>query len=169
MFVAAVSLSYLVEPQAFEKKVIELGRDYAGWSEGETRSRMHTVISRAHAAAGGKKVHWQGQQRDHRYRLTNQEIIARLEITSEEERCLKTIISEETKRERDRQRKECERRSQGAQPRDEYIASRRERRQHTRREARKLRGEGKSLREIGRALDISHTQVRRLLDSAGGE
>jgi hypothetical protein len=169
MFVAAVSLSYLVVPQFLESEIIALGRNYAGWSEGETRSGMHTVISRAHSAAAGEKVHWQGQQRDPRYRLTNQDIIARLEITSEEERHLKTIISEETKRERDRQRKECERRLQGAQPRDAYIANSRERRQHNRHEARKLHGEGKSLRQIGRALDISHTQVKRLLDSAGGE
>ena len=167
MFVAAVSLSYLLEPQFLEREIIALGRVCAGWSEGEARSRMHTVISRAHSAAAGEKVHWQGQPRDPRYRLTNQEIIAWLEITSEEERHLKTIISEETKRDRDSERKESKRRSQGVQPRDEYIASSRERRQHTRHETRKLRREGKSLREIGRALDISHTQVRRPLGSAG--
>ena len=169
MFVAAVSLSYLVEAQFLEREIIALGRNCAGWSEGETRSRMQKVISNAHLAAAGEKVQWQGQQRDPRYRLTNEEIIARLGITSEEERHLKTIISEETKRERDRQRKEFERRSQGAQLREEYLASTRERRQHTRHEARKLRGERKSLREIARALDISHTQVGRLLYSAEGE
>ena len=125
MFVAAVSLSYLVEAQFLEREIIALGRNCAGWSEGETRSRMQKVISNAHLAAAGEKGHWQGQQRDPRYRLTNQEIIARLEITSEEERHLKTIISEETKRERDRQRKEFERRSQGAQLREEYLATRR--------------------------------------------
>jgi len=169
MFTAAVTLSYLIEAQTFEKKVIELGRDYAGWSEAETRSRMHTVLSKKQAAADGETTEWLGQQRDPRYRLTNQRIIAMLRIAPEEEVHLKTLISKDAKRQRDRQRKERERRSQGAQPREEYVASRRERRQHTRHEARKLRGEGKSLREIGRALSISHTQVSRLLDSAGGE
>lgn len=165
MFCAAVSLGYLVEPQAFERKVIELGRDYAGWSEAETRSRMHTVLSKRRAAADGETAEWLGQKRDPRYRSTNKRIIATLKITPEEEVHLKTLISEETKRERERQRKERKRRSQGAQPRDEYLAIRRERRQHTRHEARKLSGEGKSLREIGRALDVSPTQVRRLLNA----
>jgi hypothetical protein len=169
MFAATVSLSYLVENQFLEREVIALGRDCAGWSEAETRSRMQAVISRAQSAARGDKTEWQGRQRDLRYQLKNQTIIDMLSITSEEERHLKTIISEHTKQERDRQRKERERRSYGAQPREQYIADARERRQHNRREARKLRGEGKSLREIGRALGMSHTQVSRLLKSTGGE
>ena len=120
----------------------------------------------AHHALGDK-TDWQGRQRDPRYQLKNQRIIDMLSITPEEERHLKTIISEDTKQERDRQRKERERRSYGARTREEYIADARERRQHNRREARKLRGEGKSLRDIGRALGISHTHVRRLLQSTG--
>jgi hypothetical protein len=109
MFCAAVSLSYLLEPQAFEKKMFELGRDYAGWSEAETRSRMHTVLTKRQAAADGETAEWLGQQRDPRYRLTNQRIIAMLKITPEEEVHLKAIISKETKRQRDRERKERER------------------------------------------------------------
>lgn len=166
MFCAAVSLSYLVEAQAFEKKVIELGRDYAGWSEAGTRSRMHTVFSKRQAAADGETAEWLGQQRDPRYRLTNQRIIALLKITPEEEVELKTIISKQTKGRRDRERKERDRRANGARPREEYIADAREHRQHNRREARKLRGEGKSLREIGRDLGVSHAEVKRLLDAS---
>jgi hypothetical protein len=164
MFVAGVMLSYLVEARALEREIIALGRDYAGWSEGETKSRMHTVIDKAQTAATGEKVQWKGQQRHARYWLKNQSIIDRLEITPEEERYLKTIISEDTRRERDRERKERARRSQDAQPRDEYIANAREARKHTRREAQTLRVEGRSLREIGRVLGISHTQVKRLLE-----
>jgi len=156
MFAAAVSLSYRGEPQFLEKELIALGRDYANWSEGETRSRMQAVVSRARSATLGEKTEWQGRQRDPRYRLTNQRLIEMLQIASGEQRHLKTIISEETKRERDWQRKERQRRSQGAQPRDEYVASARERRQHNRREAKKLRDKGKSLREIGRELGVSH-------------
>lgn len=167
MFVAAVSLSYLVEPEFLEREIIAWGKDYAGWSEAETRSGMQAVISRTHSAAAGEKVEWNGQQRNPRYWLTNQQIIIRLEITPEEEKHLKTIISKDTKRQRDRQRKERERRSQGVKPREDYIAEARERKQHHRREARKLRAEGKSLRAIGEALGISHKQVSRLLESTG--
>jgi hypothetical protein len=165
MFCAAVSSSYLVEAQAFERKVIELGRDYAGWSESETRSRMHAVLFRAQAAADGETAEWLGQQLDPRYRLTNQRILAMLKITPKEEVYLQTIISKDTKRQRDRERKERERRAGGARPRDEYIAGARERRQQRRQAAKSLRGEGKSLRKIGRELGVSPTEVKRLLDA----
>jgi hypothetical protein len=165
MFCAAVSLSYLVEPKAFEEKVIELGRDYAGWGEAETRTRMHAVFSRRQGAADGETADWLGQQRDPRYRLTNRWIIAMLKITPEEEVQLKTIISKDIKRQRDRERKERKRRSDGARPRDEYIAGVSERRQERRQAARSLRRDGMSLREIGRKLGVSHREVKRLLDA----
>jgi hypothetical protein len=133
---------------------------------------MQAVISRAEQAADGKKVYWRGQQRDPRYRLTNQEIIRRLAITPEEQEQMETIkiVPEETRLRRDRERKERERRSQGVAPRDEYIADHREQRQHNRRVARDLhRQPGMSLRRIGTILEISHTEVKRLLDSSSNE
>jgi hypothetical protein len=165
MFCAAVSLSYLLEPQALEKEVIELGRDWAGWSEGETRSRMHTVLSKRRAAADGKTTEWLDQQRDPRYRQSNQKIKSMLKITPEEEVLLKTIISKDTKRQRDRKRKERERREAGVRPRDEYLAETRELKQQRRQDAKKLRGKGMSLRKIGKELGVSPTEVRRLLNA----
>jgi hypothetical protein len=67
MFVAGLALSYLVEAALLEKRLLKLGRERAGWSEAEMRSRMHTVISRAHSAAAGETVQWSGQQRHPRY------------------------------------------------------------------------------------------------------
>jgi hypothetical protein len=165
MFCAAGSLSYLVEPHALERRVIELGRDYAGWSAAETRSRMHTVFSKRQAAADGKTAAWLGQQRDPRYRLTNQRIIGMLKITPNEEVRLKTLISKDTKRQRDRERKERERRANGARPRNEYEAEAKERRHQRWQAAKSLRGEGMSLRDIGRELSVSHREVKRLLDA----
>jgi DNA-binding transcriptional ArsR family regulator len=114
-------------------------------------------------AAAGETVEWEGQQRDPRYRLTSEEIIKRLKITPEEQKSLETIISAETKRQRDRERKRQKRREEGAVPRDEYLAALRERRQHLRTRAKRLHEEGISVTEIGRRLGISHTQVSRLL------
>jgi hypothetical protein len=165
MFPAAVSLSYLEEPQAFEKKVIELGRDYAGWSEAETRSRMHTVLSRRQAAADGETAEGLGQPVDPRYRISNQKIMAMLKITPDEEVHLKTIISKDTKLQRDRERKEQERRAAGVRPRDEYIDEARELRQQRRQAAKSLRGEGMSLRKIATELGVSPTEVSRLLNA----
>ncbi len=169
MYVASVSLSYLMRPEALEKRMIELGREYADWSEAETRSCISTVLRKARSAADGETLEWHGQQRGPRYWLTNPEIIRRLRITSEEEVHLKTIISKDTKRQRDRERTEQKRRSEGVAPREEYQAARRESRQHDRHTAQRLSSQGTSLREIGRQLGISHTQVRRLLESGESE
>jgi hypothetical protein len=165
MFVAGVSLSYLMGPEALEKKMIALGREVADWSEAETRSCISTVLTKAHAAADGKTLEWQGQQRTTRYRLTNKEIISRLKITLEEEVHLKTIISKDTKRKRDRERKEQNRRSKGVVARQEYIVKGRDNRQHHRTLAKQLRARGMSLRKIASELEKSHTYVRELLKS----
>jgi hypothetical protein len=170
MFVAATSLAMFIDAQDLERELILLGKEYAGWSEAETRSRMHSIISRAQSAKAGEKVQWNGQRRDTRYWLTNEEIIKRLKITQEEEQHLKTIISKDTKRQRNRERKEQKRRSEGVVFRQEYEAERRESRQHHRHLAKKLRAqEGMSLRGIGRQLGISPTQVKRLLESGQSE
>jgi hypothetical protein len=186
MFVAAVSLSYLLEPRLLEMEVVTLGREVAGWSERETRARMQAVLARAYWASEGQVIEWKGQQRHALYWLTNEEIINRLKITSEEEKHLETIISKETKQQRDRERKRRERRAEtlisketkqqrdrerkqrerraaGAPPREDYLASARERKQYHRQQAKKLRAEGKSLRDIADVLGISHTEVGRLL------
>lgn len=78
---------------------------------------------------------------------------------------LKTIISEDTKRQRDGERKERQRRSEGVVPREEYIAKGRDNRQHHRTLAKKLKAQDMSLRQIGRELGRSHTYVRDLLNS----
>jgi Homeodomain-like domain len=161
MFAATISLSYLVEPQVLEREIITLGRDYAGWSERETRSRMQTAISRAHAASVGDKVEWNGQQRDPRYRLKNQTIIDMLGITPSEEKEMQVLISKDTKRQRERERKERERRSRGAKPRDEYLAEASEKR----RVALELHQQGMSLRKIGERLGVSHTQIKRIIST----
>jgi len=159
MFVAATSLADLVEPPFLEREVLVLGRDYAGWGEAETRSRMQTVIARAHAASVGNKVEWNGQQRDPRYWLKNKTIIGMLGITPSEEKEMQVLISKDTKRQRDRERKASERRARGAKPRDEYLAEAKEKRSI----ALELHQQGMSLREIGKILGVSHTQIKRMI------
>ena len=171
MFVVGCSMSFLMYPQSLEKELLALGGKVADWSEAETRSRMHSLIANARSAAAGETVQWNGQQRDTRYRLTNEKIIEWLEITSEEERHLKTIVSgdrkQEIRRQRDQERKEKKRRSEGVDPRDEYLAQRSESRQDNLPRAKELRAKGMSLRKIGRELGISHTLVRSLLKESG--
>lgn len=86
MFAAGTSLAYLVEPQVLERELVQLGKDYAGWGEAETKSRMHSVIGRAQDAGAGETIEWKGGLRDPRYRLTNRKIIEMLGITPSEEK-----------------------------------------------------------------------------------
>ena len=169
MFVASCSMSFLMDPRSLEKKLIDLGWKRAGWSEAETRSRMHSVIASARLAAAGETIQWKGEQRDTRYRLTNEKIIDWLEITPEEEQHLKKIVSgsrkQEIRRQRDRERKEKKRRSEGVRPRDEYLAQREEDRWRHRTLAKELKDQGMSMREISRELGRSHTYVGELLNS----
>jgi Homeodomain-like domain len=157
-------LACLVEPQILDREILVLGRDYAGWSEAEARSRMQAVISRVHAASVGDKVEWNGQQRDPRYWLKNKTIIDMLGITPSEEKEMQLIISKDTKRQRDRDRKASERRLQGAKPRHEYLGEARKKRSL----ALDLHQQGMSLRGIGKTLGVSHTQIRRMLSTHQG-
>jgi DNA-directed RNA polymerase specialized sigma subunit len=92
--------------------------------------------------------------------LTNQKIIDDLNITTAEEREMEVIISNDTKRQRSRERKQRERRSKGAIRRDEYLAKANKKRSL----AYDLRHrQGKSYREIGEILGVSHTQVQRMI------
>jgi DNA-directed RNA polymerase specialized sigma subunit len=92
--------------------------------------------------------------------LTNQKIIDDLNITTAEEREMEVIISNDTKRQRSRERKQRERRSKGAIRRDEYLARANKKRSL----AYDLRHrQGKSYREIGEILGVSHTQVQRMI------
>jgi DNA invertase Pin-like site-specific DNA recombinase len=164
MFCAAVTLSHLEKkPEVLEKKLIVLGRQKAGWSERETRSCIQTVVSRTRSADAGETLEWEGKHRDPRYCLTNEEIIRRLKITPEEQELLETIISAETKRQRNTEQKRQKRREEGAVPRDKYEAAARERSQHHRTQAKRLHEKGIGVTEIGRRLGVSHTQVSRLL------
>ena len=161
MFVAAASLADLVEPQVLEREILVLGKENAGWSEADIRSRMQAVISRANAASVGDKVEWNGQQRHPRYWLKNKTIIDMLGITPSEEKEMQVLISKDTKRQRDRERKASERRARGAKPRDEYLAEAKEKRSL----ALELHQQGMSLREIGKILGVSHTQIKRMIST----
>jgi hypothetical protein len=161
MFVAGASMAHLVEPQFLERELITLGEDHAGWSEAETRSRMNSVVSRAEDAGADKKIEWNGQRLDPRYRLKNQTIIEMLGITPTGEKKMKTIISKDTKRQRKTERQRQKRRAEGVKPRDEYLDEAEKRKSRVQ----ELHQQGLSYRKIGEKVGLSHTQVRRIISS----
>jgi hypothetical protein len=91
-----------------QRELYALAHQAGGWTEGHTRSKLQTVFRTAYAAARGEKVQYAGVEVDPRYRFKNQTIIELLEITADEEREMKTIISDEERRRRDRRRKNPE-------------------------------------------------------------
>jgi len=159
MFAAGVGMSWLAVPPVMQRELYALAREIGGWTEGHTRSKLHAVFRTAREAAAGRRVEWAGVDWDPRYRLRNQTIIEWLEIEPEEERELRTIISDEERRRRDRRRDERRRREAGAMTREEYLTRAAKRRA----QARRMATEGLSLREIGKQLGISHEAVRQAL------
>ncbi len=164
MFVAGVAISWLAIPSVLRRELYALSREVGGWTEATAKSKLHAVFRTAHEAARGEKVEWAGMKVDPRYRLKNSTIIEALEITADEERELKTVISDDERRRRDRERKKRERRDSGEveMSRKEYLVRAAKRRA----EARKLAGEGLSLRRIAEKLGISKSQVQRALAEA---
>ncbi len=153
LFVAGVGMSWLAIPAVLRRELFALAREVGGWTEARTRSKLHAIFRTAHEAAAGKRVEWQGLEYDSRYRMRNQTIIEWLEITAEEERQMRTLISDDERRRRDRERKQPE------MSRKEYLTRAAKRRV----QARKLTAEGLSLRQIAKELGISHEAVRKAL------
>lgn len=92
------------------------------------------------------------------YRISNQRLIDLVEITSDEERRLCTIISSDTARQRDRERH----RVVVGRTREKYL----EQACRRRAEALQLHGGGMSYRQIARQLACSPAEVFRLIRSA---
>jgi hypothetical protein len=153
MFVAGVGMSWLAIPVVLRRELFALAREVGGWSQGRTRSKLHAIFRTAHEAARGRRVEWKGMEIDPRYRLRNQTIIEALEIEPEEERQLKTIISDEERRRRDRERKNPE------MSRKEYLTRAAKRRA----EARRLAVAGLRSGQIAERLGVSKSSVQKAL------
>ncbi len=161
LFLAGVAMSWVCAPAVFERELKRLAEQVGGWTEGRTRSKLQAVFSRVRAVAAGQRVDYAGVEWDPRYRFKNETIISWLEITPEEERHLHTIISDDERRRRDRERKGSE------MTRAQYEGRAQERRE----EAARLREEGFGVREIAAELGVSERHVKRMLKAAreGGD
>lgn len=161
LFLAGVAMSWISPASVFERELLRLAEQVGGWREGFTRSKLQCVFGRVRAAVAEETVEFAGVKWDPRYRFKNETIIRWLEITPEEERRLKTIISDEERRRRDRGRKRDERRRSGEveMTREEYEGRAEERRT----EALRLYEEGLSAPAIAQRLGISRGHVYKLL------
>ena len=154
LYLSGVAMSWLtVNPNAMRRELYELAREAGGWSEQYAAGKLSSVIRRTFGAFAGEKVEYQGRQVDPRYRFSNQRIIEELEITGEEERELRTIISDEERRRRDRARKDPE------MDRQQYLTRAAKRRA----QARRMVSEGCSVGQIAETLNVSIHTVRSYL------
>ena len=159
MFVAGVGMSWLAVPAVLQRELFALAREVGGWTEGRTRSKLQAVFRTSREAAAGKRVEWAGVDWDPRYRLKSQTIIEWLEITPEEEREMRTVVSEGERRRRDRERKDPE------MSRTEYLTRAAKRRA----QARRMAAEGLRSGQIAERLEISKRAVQMALKDAASK
>jgi hypothetical protein len=90
-----------------------------GWNEGD----LSTLYRKARAFERGERIEHDGREYPPLYTPRNQTLIEVFRITPDEERELRTIVSESTARERDAARKNARRRAAGAVDRETYEAN----------------------------------------------
>ncbi len=163
LFLAGAAMSWISPPEVLYRELHALAEEVGGWTPGRTDSKMHAIFRTAREHQAGKRAEWDGVKLSPRYKFRNETIIDWLEITPEEERRLKTIISDDERRRRDRERDENRRREAGAMTRKDYEGRARERRLG----ALELREKGLSRAQIAAELGVSLSTVKRALRQGG--
>jgi hypothetical protein len=118
-----------------------------GWNEGD----LSTLYRKAQAFERGERIEHDGREYPPLYTPKNETLIEVFRITPDEERQLRTIISEGMARERDKERHTARRRAAGAVDRETYEAMARSNQER----ARALHAQGLSLRQIAQQIGVS--------------
>jgi len=163
LFLAGVAMSWISPPEVLRRELHALADEVGGWTPGRTDSKMHAIFRTAREHQTGKRVEWDGVKLSPRYKFRNRTILDWLEITPDEERHLKTVISDEERRRRDRERDERRRREAGAMTREQYESRAHERRLGVL----ELREKGFSKPRIADELGVSLSTVKRALRLGG--
>lgn len=126
IFVAATALSWMAAPEAMESQIRILAAQSSGWTGSETASRMSAVVKRAHMAARGELLQFDGRDVNPRYRMRASTIVEWLGIEPAEMRNagLRVLVDETRRRELNTERTAASRRRRGAKARDEQQAAR---------------------------------------------
>ena len=131
----------------------------SGW--GYNSKELMTLYSKAKQFEAGEKITFDGKQYPPLYTPRNDTLINLFEITDDEQRELKTIISRGMALERDKDRKQAARRAAGAVSREIYLgaADLKQERAH------ELRAQGLSVRAIAEQMGISKTAAGRYIQA----
>jgi hypothetical protein len=158
LFLAGVSMSWLCPPAVLRREMYALAHEAGSWPGEETEARLAAVFDRAHRAAAGETVEFQGHHVDPRYRFRSATIIDWLGITDDEMRTagLRDLVTDDVRRERERERKA--RRSDSIR-RAIYEGQARERAER----AHALRAAGYSWAEVAREIGLRSADAARKL------
>ena len=126
----------------------------------EVRSVLSTLYRKAQAYEAGEKVEFNGRQYPSLYTPRNSTLMGLFDITDEEVRRLKTIVTKEEAQSRHAERERLRRQCSGAMDRSTYMETAEQRRAR----ARLLRAKGYSVREIAMEIGVSKSQVQRYLE-----
>jgi hypothetical protein len=157
LLLASVETSWITHPSVLKEEVMRLAREI-GYSGRTARTNTATAIDRAVKAARGEKIRLNGREVDPRYAYSGQRMFDELEVTEEEETHMTTIIRDETRLARRRERKRSDRREKGVRPREEYLKEAKSK--HL--AVHELRSKGLKIREVAKTLDISESHAKRL-------
>lgn len=122
---------------------------------------LMTLFSKAKGYESGEKVSFGGKDYAPLYTPKNDTLINLFRITSEEQRQLKTIVSQAEAAERHRKREEGRRSAAGAVSRETYLSAAREKQT----QAHALRAEGLSVRAIAKRMGVSAMAVSRYINA----
>lgn len=169
LFLAGVAMSWLVDSmEVLDRELMGLAHEI-GYSSRNRRPReeMNAIYQRIVMLARGETVEYKGREWDPRYHHKTERIIESLEITSEEQRAMSTLIGPEEcsrrKQIRDNEQKRRKRRDEGIPSRGHYDAIRKAVRDQRASEACELKHAGLSTNEIAETMKVTKRTVQRWL------
>ena len=121
---------------------------------------LRTVYAKFKNALAGKKVSVNGIEVTPLYTPRTDTLVNLFRVTSEEMKFMKTLVSEDVRRERDRKSHEVARRAAGVIPRDEYEGQADARQER----ARDLQAQGLSIRKIAAEMGMSKSRIQQYLN-----
>ncbi|NYZ70273.1 helix-turn-helix domain-containing protein, partial [Endozoicomonas sp. SM1973] len=123
------------------------------------KKELSTLYRKARAYEAGERIEFNGKQYPPLYTPKNDHLLNLFEITNDEQKLLRTIISENEAHRRAAEREAARRRANGAIPRDKYEAKAAKLRE----QVVKLRAEGLSQRKIATKVGVSQQRVQQIL------
>lgn len=159
LWLATSFMGFLIGHEQLYREMTALAREWCPeWPLERVFRVTRTTLGKVAEHHNGVTTFYRGRRRSPIYTPSNQYLIDLLKITGDEERQLKTIISQDEKRRRDAVRTREKRRAEGMRPRSEYEATANQRRE----QAKSLRASGLSWAKVGEQLGISADAARKL-------